>query len=514
LEIPRGVSASFDDAHALVLVASCGAPADILAECALAAGGGAVMFATHNADEFPGNDFLQSLPPILSGTVQPLPVMDVVRATVQVNAGRRGAERVRLAHDLNGRGLCLVLAFLTLGLRVEISPDMHGPLRAIADGNRLLRDLRARIFRALLPGEVHWLPAGAYVLWQRQHFLPARLHRATWVHIPSDCVLFCVVRNEFATAFDGMLAVLPTLIDARQRNRARLGDIAGPLTVALLLGKTDEADELNRRMARLLDIEHAIESRISMMLGHLTDVVGAGPSGGTSLEPASHSVGAVASGLPPRDVRCWFLGMAYDDEPMPFYSELARRALPADVRSLSADGGLVIPSNDGTVRALVDFSPSGLARRLVPPSRVDDRVILFVFDMREQHSLIEDVFHQAYRFATRGWRCLAILCHAGTAAVGPSADAVALMVRLGRLLVHCLLCAANPPGWDLILAGVVGLVAGESAEPWLCSRRLTRHLQLSVQISDADVCEAEIDVRGPAFACSLSLVDEVSRRRW
>lgn len=90
----------------------------------LATGERHALFATHDADAYPGDDFLASLPPILSGTVQPLPVMDVVRATVQANAGRRGAERVRLAHSLNGRVLCLVLAFVTLGFQVDV---LDGP---------------------------------------------------------------------------------------------------------------------------------------------------------------------------------------------------------------------------------------------------------------------------------------------------------------------------------------------------------------------------------------------------
>jgi len=127
----------------------------------------------------------------------------------------------------------------------------------------LLAPLRARISRVVLGDRVSWLPAGAYVLWYRYHFLPLRLIAPGWIGVPPECVLFCVVREDDAVVYDGM------------------GLVAGELAFRAIIGDAAKADGCAARLRRMLYAEYRIEQRATSLLMHLLDVVGAGKRGAT-----------------------------------------------------------------------------------------------------------------------------------------------------------------------------------------------------------------------------------------
>jgi hypothetical protein len=202
-------------------------------------------------------------------------VWDAMEETVRRFCERGdSAARRDLAIELNSRALCLCLAFRVLGFEVYIPGDLRGPLSALLDGNELLAPHRARIHHVAVTGSFVYCQHGAYVVWLREHFAPVRLRRSGWLSLPRGARLFHVTCGRDALALDNLIMTLPVLLAQRAQVREYLGELAGRVMYAQLMGRDDVAFGFMDTLVAMIHWEDVIVARIRELRGFTLDVVG------------------------------------------------------------------------------------------------------------------------------------------------------------------------------------------------------------------------------------------------
>ena len=189
---------------------------------------------------------------------------------------RRRPERNEEARGLNDRLLCLVLSLRVLGFPVVVPDDLHGPLFALLDGNRLLEPFRARMYRVVLEEEELFLQDGLYILGYLQHCMPMRVFQARRVQFPTKCAVFRIITGPRRLQFDNILDSVTAYEESLLNLRHDLGLCAGRVTFNRLLGFDDLAMSLSHVLQALLEVEGNWISWAQRLRRHLLDYRGGG----------------------------------------------------------------------------------------------------------------------------------------------------------------------------------------------------------------------------------------------
>jgi hypothetical protein len=471
-------------------------------------------------------------------------VLGLVAATVR-HPARRLRAPIDAVNDFESRSLCLVLALRTLRVPVVVPLEFRGPLLAIRDGSALVEPFGLCIYRIPLSRPVCYLPAGSYLLWIHDHFLPLLIPEySRWVRLPAGSALFHVARGRDLQTMRSVRESVLHLSALRRSNRERMGDLAGRLVVARLLGLSHSYASLAADMFARMSIHSIVEGRLSLLLPFLEDLRGGSVDERWSISPlrssapreAPHSsrrernreahathgnAGLARVDAPPRDdedlsptvsdhssiedvagpggntVFVSVLSTRRGSEHLRFESEFARSLLA--VGEEGSANPIAVNVHDSSSGTSFAFYIAGLQLWSHAPWQTHMRgPALLLVDTLDDADRIQQAQEQLFSLDP-SVACAVLLANSQLI----SWDAWMTLLRaFAEGGASVLSCSFSPPPVPLLLRGILDLRAGAAAPPWVDLRRLS---QIETELEDvlppidplADAPASLATVRGP-----------------